>query len=138
MSLEQELARNTEALLALTAALQSNKPVTEKAAPPKPVDTPTVKEVSPAAAPTPAGGSRSDPKPSGSSTTPTNTTPTNTASVTSNTTPTIEYPAVAAAITSVFRVDRARPIAALAKFGVAKGPQLKPEDYAAFLVELGA
>jgi hypothetical protein len=28
-------------------------------------------------------------------------------------------------------------VAALAKFGAAKGPQLKPQDYAAFLKELG-
>ena len=45
---------------------------------------------------------------------------------------------MAAAITSTFKVDKAKVIAALAKFGAAKGPQLKVEDYAAFLEELAA
>jgi len=38
----------------------------------------------------------------------------------------------------VFKVDRVKVITALGKFGAAKGPQLKPEDYAAFLKELTA
>jgi hypothetical protein len=50
----------------------------------------------------------------------------------------IDYAEVAAAITSVFKVDRAKVVAALSKFGATKGPQLKPEDYAAFLQELNA
>jgi hypothetical protein len=50
----------------------------------------------------------------------------------------IDYAQVAKAITDTFKVDRAKTIAALAKFGAAKGPQLKPEDYAAFLKELAA
>jgi hypothetical protein len=45
---------------------------------------------------------------------------------------------VAKAITDVFKVDRAKVIEVLAKFGAAKGPQLKPADYAAFLKELAA
>jgi hypothetical protein len=45
---------------------------------------------------------------------------------------------VAAAITSTFKIDKAKVIAALGKFGAAKGPQLKAEDYAAFLQELAA
>jgi hypothetical protein len=48
----------------------------------------------------------------------------------------IDYTMVAKAITDVFKVDRAKVIAALAKFGAAKGPQLKAEDYEAFLAEL--
>ena len=50
----------------------------------------------------------------------------------------IDYAQVAKAITDTFKVDRAKTIAALAKFGAAKGPQLKKEDYAAFLKELTA
>jgi len=50
----------------------------------------------------------------------------------------IEYAAVAKAITDVFKVNRAKVIEVLAKFGAAKGPQLKPADYAAFLRELAA
>ena len=55
-----------------------------------------------------------------------------------STTAGIDYAQVAKAITDTFKVDRAKTIAALAKFGAAKGPQLKPEDYAAFLKELAA
>jgi len=51
---------------------------------------------------------------------------------------TIDYAQVAKAITDTFKVDRAKVITALAKFGAAKGPQLKPENYAAFLKELTA
>jgi hypothetical protein len=51
---------------------------------------------------------------------------------------TIDYAQVAKAITDTFKVDRAKTIEALSKFGAAKGPQLKPEDYAAFLKELAA
>ena len=50
----------------------------------------------------------------------------------------IDYAQVAKAITDTFKVDRAKTIEALAKFGAAKGPQLKPEDYAAFLKVLTA
>jgi len=58
------------------------------------------------------------------------------ASGTSATTLTIDYAQVAKAITDTFKVDRAKTIETLAKFGAQKGPQLKPEDYAAFLKEL--
>jgi len=54
----------------------------------------------------------------------------------SETTTVIGYTQVAKAITDVFKVDRVKVIEALAKFGAAKGPQLKAEDYAAFLKEL--
>jgi len=56
----------------------------------------------------------------------------------SEATTTVDYPQVAKAITDVFKIDRLRVIEALAKFGAAKGPQLKAEDYAAFLKELTA
>ena len=48
----------------------------------------------------------------------------------------VTYDMVAKAITDTFPKDRAKVLAALAKFGAAKGPQLKPADYSAFLGEL--
>jgi len=48
----------------------------------------------------------------------------------------IDYAAVSKAITDTFPKDREKVLSALKKFGAAKGPQLKPEDYAAFLAEL--
>lgn len=117
MSLELELQRCTAALEALTAALSGPKivlPVTQPAktevAPPKPAATPPAAVTEPVK-PVPATAPPSD---------------------------AIEYAAVAKAITDVFKVDRAKVIEALAKFGAAKGPQLKPADYAAFLKELAA
>lgn len=50
----------------------------------------------------------------------------------------VSYVTVAKAITDTFQKDRAKVIAALAKFGATKGPQLKAADYAAFLEELAA
>ena len=140
MSLEQELARNTAAMTALTAALRQylDAPVTAAEisrfitsdvpdndipvrqvpvvtaaewAALKETDAPKSKAVSSVLAVTPA-------------------TPVVAAA--------IEYAQVAKAITDVFKVDRAKVVAALAKFGAAKGPQLKAEDYSAFLMELGA
>lgn len=126
MSLEAELQRCTAALEALTAILGKTAifPIinTEPAtavdappkpaaveAPPKPVATPPAAVIEPAK-PEPAAQSLSK----------------------------VEYAQVAKAITDVFKVDRAKVVEALAKFGAAKGPQLKPEDYAAFLQELQA
>jgi hypothetical protein len=127
MSLEQALERNTEMMADLIRALEGfqpliSKPVSQQewewGAPPVPksilkADTPTTSEEKPSAA---------IPE--------TTSTPATTAG--------IEYAQVAAAITSTFKVDKAKVIAALAKFGAAKGPQLKVEDYAAFLEELAA
>ncbi len=48
----------------------------------------------------------------------------------------VAYEDVAKAITATVKVDRARVVAALAKFGAAKGTELKAEQYAAFLEEL--
>jgi len=48
----------------------------------------------------------------------------------------IEYAQVAQAIIDTFKVDRAKVVATLGKFGAKKGPELKKEDYAAFLAEL--
>ena len=118
MSLEQELMRNTEALIALTAALSKTAifPVIETTTTAAPVE-----KVKP-------------PKPSAVVATPPETSP---AAPTSDA-PAVEYADVAAAITAVFKTDRARVMQALANFGAAKGPQLKPADYAAFLKELAA
>jgi len=108
MSLEQELQRNTEAMLALTAALMG-------------FDKPAVKTVEVKI------DNRTKPTPAVvvEKITPAEATPT-----------AVDYTVVANAITDVFKVDRAKVIAALAKFGAAKGPQLKAEDYEAFLAEL--
>lgn len=129
MSLEDKIGELTAAVNALTAAmtrptLKVTKPwvwddtevipapeqAKAEVAPPKPAATPPAAVTAPAK-PAPATAPPSD---------------------------AIEYAAVAKAITDVFKVDRAKVIEALAKFGAAKGPQLKPADYAAFLKELAA
>ena len=119
MSLEDKIQGLTDAVRALTAALAhpyptvkdvTHNPALAKAevVPPKPTTTP---ETIPTVSTTitPAGSSN-----------------------------VIDYAQVAKAITDTFKVDRAKTIEALAKFGAAKGPQLKPVDYAAFLKELTA
>lgn len=123
MSLELELQRCTAALEALTAVLGKTAifpvidttPAKAEVAPPKPAATP------PAATPPAAVTEPAKPAPA-----------------TASPSDAIEYAAVAKAITDVFKVDRAKVIEVLAKFGAAKGPQLKPADYAAFLKELAA
>jgi hypothetical protein len=117
MSLEQELQRNTEAMIALTAALTNTFPVVKTVEVKidnrtKPTPAVVVEKITPVEA-TPVEA------------TPVEATPT-----------AVGYTMVAKAITDVFKVDRAKVIAALAKFGAAKGPQLKAEDYEAFLAEL--
>ena len=117
MSLELELQRCTAALEALTAVLGKTAifpvidttPVKAEVAPPKLVK-------STASTPTAIPETTS----------------------TQATTAGIEYAQVAKAITDVFKVNRAKVIEVLAKFGAAKGPQLKPADYAAFLKALAA
>ena len=117
MSLEDKIQGLTDAIRALTKALEptiitrvEEEPAPAKAevAPPKPMTTP---EIIPTVSTTitPAGSSN-----------------------------VIDYAQVAKAITDTFKVDRAKTIETLAKFGAAKGPQLKPVDYAAFLKELTA
>lgn len=125
MSLEDKIGELTAAVNALTAVLAhpvpilrafvpdvTHNPVQAKAevAPPKPAATPPVAVTEPA---------KSEP-------------------VTASPSNVIDYAQVAKAITDTFKVDRAKTIEALAKFGAAKGPQLKVEDYAAFLKELTA
>ena len=125
MSLEQALERNTEMMADLIRALEGFQPVAA------PQEAPPVPKLRPKAeAPEPSA------KPEAPTTTPTAATVTTTS--TPAATDTIDYAQVAAAITSTFKIDRAKVVAALGKFGAAKGPQLKVEDYAAFLQELAA
>ena len=125
MSLELELQRCTAALEALSEALSAafgkvhTFTVIDTAAPAEVV--PPKPQAAPAATPSA-----------------TVTAPAKTGTVTVSPSDVIEYAQVAKAITDVFKVDRAKVIEALAKFGAAKGPQLKAEDYAAFLKELAA
>jgi hypothetical protein len=49
---------------------------------------------------------------------------------------TITYDQVAKAITDGVKADRAKVVAALAKFNAKKGTELKTEQYAAFIAEL--
>jgi len=122
MSLEQALERNTEMMKDLIRALEGFQPMAAapQEAPPVPklrpkADTPTTSEEKPSVPPVTSSPATTLPQAVG-----------------------IDYAQVAAAITSTFKVDKAKVIAALAKFGAAKGPQLKVEDYAAFLEELAA
>ena len=126
MSLELELQRCTAALEALTAVLGKTAifPVIDT--------TPAKAEVTP---PKPQAAPAATPAATPSATV---TAPAKTGTVTVSPSDVIEYAQVAKAITDVFKVDRAKVIEALAKFGAAKGPQLKAEDYAAFLKELAA
>jgi hypothetical protein len=118
MSLEIELQRCTAALEALTAVLSKTAvfPV---------IDTTPAEVVPPKSQAAPAASLSA-----------TVTAPAKTETAPAAPSDVIEYAQVAKAITDVFRVDRTKVIEALAKFGAAKGPQLKPADYAAFLKEL--
>lgn len=50
----------------------------------------------------------------------------------------IPYAAVAAAITNMVKTNRDHVVATLAKFGAKKGPEVKAEDYPAFMAALEA
>ncbi len=118
MSLELELQRCTEALSAFTEALKAFQ-MPAATTPPK------------------AAKAVADPKPAATPVAPV-TVPEVIAPLEAATAPPseVDYAAVAKAITDTFKVDRAKVVAALAKFGATRGPQLKPQDYAAFLAEL--
>ena len=120
MSLEQALDRNTAAMILLTTALSYKFP--EVKAAPATVTQPELEAPKPAPVTPPVAVAEQAPV----------------AAIPSEATITIDYPQVAKAITDVFKVDRVKVVEALAKFGAAKGPQLKAEDYAAFLKELTA
>ena len=124
MSLEDTIRGLTDAVNALNATLQSAR-----------VDVPApVAEVPPAPKSRPKADKAEAPP------TPKPEEPTTTHSPESSSEATVPsevtYDMVAKAITDTFTKDRAKVLAALAKFGAAKGPQLKPADYAAFLAEL--
>jgi hypothetical protein len=112
MSLEQALAANTAAMIALTAALSHRFPEVKEVEAPKPAPIQAAPVTAPTVVVEPVPVAESPSR--------------------------VDYTQVAKAITDVFKVDRVRVIEALAKFGAAKGPQLKEEDYAAFLKELTA
>jgi len=122
MSLEDTIRGLTEAVEALNETLRANReallsiptPTPEKAVP-----IPKLRPKAEAAAPTA--------KPEA---------PTTTASPAVSSDAAIDYAVVSKAITDTFPKDREKVLSALKKFGAAKGPQLKPEDYAAFLAEL--
>ena len=115
MSLEDKIGELTAAVNALTAALAHPVPTLSGR-----TDTLSETKVAP-------------PKPAATVTTATPETTSTPATIGG-----IDYAQVAKAITDTFKVDRAKTIETLAMFGAAKGPQLKPEDYAAFLKELTA
>jgi len=135
MSLEDKIGELTAAVNALTAALAHPVPALKGAKPWESAVIPMPEQAKAEVAP--PKPERSE-KSSTTSPTVSSTVPTLPESSTSPATLTIDYAQVAKAITDTFKVDRAKTIAALAKFGAAKGPQLKPEDYAAFLKELTA
>ena len=129
MSLEQALERNTEMMADLIRALEGFQPVAAA-----PQEVPQIpKSQTPKSQPTTGTPSASSDSKTLDLKTSTSVDPTPT-----ETTKAIDYAQVAKAITDTFKIDKAKTIAALAKFGAAKGPQLKVEDYAAFLEELAA
>jgi hypothetical protein len=132
MSLEDTIRGLTDAVNALNATLQSARvdvPAPQEV-PPIPKLRPKVEAPKPLTKPeepTTTGASMATSDSSATSESgPTTVTPTTE----------VTYDMVAKAITDTFPKDRAKVLAALAKFGAAKGPQLKPADYAAFLAEL--
>lgn len=128
MGIEQTIQGLTDAVVALTKALAASHDIISLASPtlpaakvagPKPAATPTASATA-TSTPTPPAPAAQEP------------------AAASPSDATVEYAQVAKAITDTFQKDKAKVIAALAKFGAAKGPQLKAEDYAAFLKELAA
>ena len=129
MSLEDTIRGLTEAVNALNATLQR-----AQVSVPAPQEVPTIPKLRPKADTLITSKEKPSATSESEATTATTAIPETTS--TQATTAGISYDMVAKAITDTFPKDRAKVIAALAKFGAAKGPQLKPADYAAFLVEL--
>jgi hypothetical protein len=125
MSLEDTIRGLTDAVNALNETLRANREALLGAAP-----APAPEKEAPAPKPPKA------PKPSAKPEAPTTTAPPAVSSDAAITPTHIDYAAVSKAITDTFPKDREKVLSALKKFGAAKGPQLKPEDYAAFLAEL--
>ena len=137
MSLEDTIGALTAAVNALTAALAHPVPTLKGTQPWVSEVIPGPEQAKAEVAPPKPKAEVASPKPKATATPPaTVTTATPETTSTPATTGGIDYAQVAKAITDTFKVDRAKTIAALAKFGAAKGPQLKVEDYAAFLKEL--
>jgi hypothetical protein len=134
MSLEDKIGELTAAVNALTAALAHPAPTLSGRTDTLSgrTDTLSEKEVAPPKSPPTASETSASPTAKEKATAST-TNGTISDSGTKDATLTIDYAQVAKAITDTFKVDRAKTIAALGKFGAAKGPQLKPEDYAMFL-----
>ena len=108
----KELHSNITALIAAFTNLPVAKPEAAKVEPPKPAPTPAAPvaaqvEAAPAE---PAVESPSD---------------------------VVDYAVVSKAITETIKKDRQKVVETLGKFGVKKGPDLKADQYAAFLKALG-
>lgn len=135
MSLEAALAANTAALTKLTEAWASlnaqARMISQKVDEGKAiaVNVVGVAEIPLAKveAPKPVAAPLEQTAPVGSTATTTDT---------KSTTDEIPYDVVGKAITEGVKADRPKVLAALSKFGVKKGPELKPEQYADFLKEL--
>lgn len=117
MSLEEALNRNTDAVMALIEMLKVTW-----------INIPAIPPVSPVAMSLDPTADELFPPPKQETAPPPPPAPVATE---------IDYPTVAKAITTVFKVNRQLVIDSLAKFGAKKGPELKPVDYAAFLKEIG-
>ena len=120
MSLEDTIRGLTDAVTALNETLRANREALLGAAPAPAPEKEALAPKQPKA-----------PKPSAKPEA-----PTTTASPAGSSDTAIDYAVVSKAITDTFPKDREKVLSALKKFGAAKGPQLKPEDYAAFLAEL--
>jgi hypothetical protein len=140
MSLEDALRENTDAVRHLTTALQSlaaNTPKSPEAAavalketkPPK--SAPTTEKVAPSpSTATPAvalvpKAENSDIGAAGVEIAPPE-----------STVAEVTYQQVVDVFLSVFKTDREKGLSALTAFGVKKAPELKPEQYTAFIAEL--
>ena len=124
MSLESRIEENTAAILALTAALLAQGATSPKPRAVAPAASgQTTAEVVKAAVPE---STTSAPAPAAVSAAPA--APASTAAPKA-----VTYEQVAKAITECVKLDRAKVVAVLAQFGVKKGPELKPEQYAEFV-----
>jgi hypothetical protein len=126
MSIEEALAANTAAIIALTSAISAgNKPTAIESAPAAPAAKPGKKAAAanPPAVAAPVAAPPVAPAPT---TSPVATAPAATA--------TPSFKAVADALVEVVaKRNREAGIDLLAKYGAAKVPELKPEDYRAFI-----
>lgn len=133
MSLEDALKENTEAVRSLIAAFQAlTVPVVtlpkETKAPKSALtvdDVPSPSTATPPAAPLPKAEKPDTAAPSVAIEPQESTAATE-----------VTYQQVTDAFLAVFKADREKGLAALKAFGVKKAPELKPEQYAAFIAEL--